>query len=250
MEKLNSRGQTLREFLAEYHGKPHAYPKPALTADLAVFRRVATNGTPETPARWQVLAVKRANHPCIDQWALPGGFFDVKTDETLEACAVRELWEETGLTAGTVFPLGVYSRMGRDPRDRIVSQLFAAVLPEDFDAVPVGSDDAADAEWMDLEVLWFEKADKALEKASETDAAAVRQTETEIKGYCKIVLRNGDDVAEQTLEVTEHWVDLGVRKARKLEAAPISKGSIAFDHAEMLLEAYGWLVADGTVAGD
>lgn len=242
MEKLNSRGQTLREFLLEYHAKPHAYPKPALTADLAVFRRVSNDSAPETSPRWQVLAVKRGNHPCIDQWALPGGFFDVKTDETLEACAVRELWEETGLAAGTVFPLGVYSRMGRDPRDRIVSQLFAAVMPEDFDAVPVGGDDAADAIWMDLEVLWFEMSEKALEKASDTNTTAGDKTKSVTKRYCKIVLRNGDDVAEQSLEVTERWVDLSVRKGKKVEAVPISKGSLAFDHAEMLLEAYSWLM--------
>lgn len=246
MEKLNSRGQTLREFLLEYHAKPHAYPKPALTADLAVFRRVNRDSAPETSPRWQVLAVKRGNHPCIDQWALPGGFFDVKTDETLEACAVRELWEETGLAAGTVFPLGVYSRLGRDPRDRIVSQLFAAVMPEDFDAVPAGGDDAADAIWMDLEVLWLEMSEKALEKASGTDSKAGLETEMETmtKRYCKIVLRNGDDVAEQSLEVTERWVDLSVRKGKKVEAVPISKGSLAFDHAEMLLEAYSWLMGE------
>lgn len=232
MQKLNSRGQTQAEFLAEYHAKPYAYPKPALTADLAVFRRAGAGDAAENTPTWQFLAVKRGNHPCLDQWALPGGFFDVKTDETLEACAIRELWEETGLVAGTVFPLSVYSMKGRDPRDRIVSQLFAAVMPEDFKTVPVADDDAADAQWMDLEVLWFETPGKAPE------------TETETKRYCKIVLRHGDEAAEQSLEVTERWVDLGVRKVRKVGVVTIGKGSLAFDHAEMILEAYRWLTGE------
>lgn len=240
MEKRNSRGQTQAEFLADYHAKPHAYPKPALTADLAVFRRAdagADEGKENTP-KWQILAVKRGNHPCIDQWALPGGFFDVKTDETLEACAVRELWEETGLMAGTVFPLGVYSQMGRDPRDRIVSQLFASVMPEDSKEMLLANDDAADAQWMDLEVLWFETSGKATVAESETE------TETEAKRYCKIVLRHGEEVAEQSLEVTERWVDLGVRKGKKVGVVTIGKGSLAFDHAEMILEAYRWLTGE------
>lgn len=242
MEKRNSRGQTQAEFLADYHAKPHAYPKPALTADLAVFRRAgagAGEAAEKTP-KWQILAVKRGNHPCIDQWALPGGFFDVKTDETLEACAVRELWEETGLVAGTVFPLGVYSLMGRDPRDRIVSQLFASVMPEDFKEMLLADDDAADAQWMDLEVLWFETSGKVTVAESVADAV----TETETKRYCKIVLRHGEQVAEQSLEVTERWVDLGVRKGRKVGVVTIGKGSLAFDHAEMILEAYRWLTGE------
>ena len=241
MEKLNSRGQTQAEFLADYHAKPHAYPKPALTADLAVFRRVDTGvgEAAERTPKWQILAVKRGNHPCIDQWALPGGFFDVKTDETLEACAVRELWEETGLVAGTVFPLGVYSQMGRDPRDRIVSQLFASVMPKDFKEVLVADDDAADAQWMDLEVLWFETSEKATKANAEAEIEAER--ETEVKRYCKIVLRHGEEVAQQSLEVTERWVDLGVRKGRKVGVVTIGKGTLAFDHAEMILEAYRWL---------
>lgn len=238
MEKLNSRGQTQAEFLTDYHAKPHAYPKPALTADLAVFRRAGAGGAAEKTPKWQILAVKRGNHPYIDQWALPGGFFDIKTDETLEACAVRELWEETGLVAGTVFPLGVYSQIGRDPRDRIVSQLFASVMPEDFKEVPAADDDAADAWWMDLEVLWFETSEKA------TKAEAEIETGSETKRYCKIVLRHGEEVTQQSLEVTERWVDLGVRKGRKVGVVTIGKGSLAFDHAEMILEAYRWLMGE------
>lgn len=233
MEKVNSRGQTLVEFLAEYHGQPHAYPKPALTADLAIFRPAGAEGGRE---RWQILAVKRANHPCIDQWALPGGFFDVASDETLEACAVRELKEETGLEAGAVFPLGVYSKMGRDPRDRIVSQLFAAVVdPAAFElGGPVAGDDAADARWMDLEILWLETP----EKVAETER------EAETKRYCKVVLRRGEEVAEQLLEVIERWIDLGVRKKKRVGVATIGKGTLAFDHAQMILEAYGWLTGE------
>ena len=59
---------------------PYQYPRPAVTADCAVFTREA-----ET----KVLLIQRGNEPFKGKWAFPGGFMNM--DETTEQCAIREL---------------------------------------------------------------------------------------------------------------------------------------------------------------
>jgi 8-oxo-dGTP diphosphatase len=235
LNAVNEHGETLEQFLKAYHAKPFAYPKPALTADLAIFRSVGH--------AMQILMVRRKNHPCIGQWALPGGFFDVETDASLEACALRELREETGMEAGEVFGLGVYSQMGRDPRDRIVSQLFAAMLPEvptEERAEPIAGDDAEDARFMTLELLW-EEAEALSEEARLFSVGDMTGQECRAR-FCHLILRDGEEVARQTLKLSDHMVTLGHFRHTKRVIETIGSGNLAFDHAKMILEAYLWIV--------
>ncbi|QLA15982.1 NUDIX domain-containing protein [Desulfolutivibrio sulfoxidireducens] len=73
------------------------------------------------PGRGVVL-VRRKNDP--PGWALPGGFVDY--GETVEAAAVREAKEETGLTVELTGLLGVYSDPRRDTRQHTISVVFTA----------------------------------------------------------------------------------------------------------------------------
>lgn len=80
-------------------------------------------------------------------WALPGGYVDA--GERVEVAACRELAEETGLTAPEVWQrIGIYDAPERDPRDRVVSVAYAAVLPAPV--TPQAGDDASDAVWVPL----------------------------------------------------------------------------------------------------
>lgn len=130
-ELVNEKGQTLAEFLAEYDLTK--YDRPSVTVDNIVIA--------EKDGRPAVLLIKRRNHPFIGELAFPGGFLE--KGESLEDGALRELYEETGVTGVTPIQLGAYGRPGRDPRGWIVTVAFISKLPAG--AVPKAADDAADA---------------------------------------------------------------------------------------------------------
>ncbi|MDX6361771.1 MAG: 8-oxo-dGTP diphosphatase, partial [Streptomyces sp.] len=122
----------------------HAFEPFAVTVDLAVLTVRA--------GALQVLLVERGHEPYAGRWALPGGF--VLPDESAEAAARRELAEETGLSdlSGLhLEQLRTYSEPGRDPRMRVVSVAFAALLPDAPE--PRGGGDAAQARWLRYDAL-------------------------------------------------------------------------------------------------
>jgi 8-oxo-dGTP diphosphatase len=83
----------------------------------------------------RVVLVSR-RHPPLG-WALPGGFVD--EGETVEAAAVREAREETGLEVALTDLLGVYSDPRRDARRHTMSTVFLGRASGE----PLGGDDAA-----------------------------------------------------------------------------------------------------------
>ncbi|APY89051.1 NUDIX domain-containing protein [Streptomyces alfalfae] len=117
----------------------YAHEPFAVTVDLAVF--TIRDGA------LHVLLVERGQEPYAGQWALPGGF--VLPDESAESAAQRELAEETGLADVSGLHLEqvrTYSDPGRDPRMRVVSVAFAALVPDLPEARAGG--DAAGAAWL------------------------------------------------------------------------------------------------------
>ena len=116
---------------------------PALTVDVVLL----VGGD-------RVVLVERRFEP--RGWALPGGFVDV--GETVEAAAVREAREETGLDVRLLELLHVYSDPRRDPRRHTASAVFLA----EADGEPRGGDDAAQAlgfAWDALPPLAFDHAE-------------------------------------------------------------------------------------------
>ena len=118
----------------------YKYPHPAVTADCVLFCR--------NEGRLKVLLVERGNDPYKGCWAFPGGFMNI--DETTEQCALRELQEETGLVVKEVQQLGAYSAVNRDPRERVITVAYYAVVPY---ASVQGGDDAAKAQWWPVDAV-------------------------------------------------------------------------------------------------
>lgn len=121
---------------------PHTYqyPRPALTVDCVVF------GFDEGDLK--VLLIQRDRNPFEGRWALPGGFVDM--DEPLEAGARRELAEETGLKNIFLEQLYTFGAPGRDPRERVVSVAYYALVSL-ADHQPQAATDARQAAWFSVD---------------------------------------------------------------------------------------------------
>lgn len=115
---------------------PRDYPPVAVTVDTVVFTVVDSD--------FRVLLIERGIPPFKGAWALPGGF--VLQHEDLETAARREFAEETGIhdVSGYLEQLGTFGDPDRDPRMRVVTVAYWAIVP----ALPTprGGSDAAHAE--------------------------------------------------------------------------------------------------------
>lgn len=119
----------------EEYAWAYKYPRPSVTADCILFAK--------RDDVLHVLLIRRGNEPFKGFWAFPGGFLEAG-QEDVEQCARRELMEETGLTAGELQLVGVFSRPGRDPRCPVVTASFCGLV--EMQEVS-GHDDAAEARW-------------------------------------------------------------------------------------------------------
>ena len=118
------------------------YPRPSVTTDICLFTVVEDD--------LRILLIRRGLEPFKGAWALPGGF--LQETETLDQCAARELREETGVDGAHLEAFATFSDPKRDPRYRVVTAAYFALVPAADHALQSGSD-ADDAKWYSMAKL-------------------------------------------------------------------------------------------------
>jgi 8-oxo-dGTP diphosphatase len=107
------------EFLKTYD--PDAFPRPSVAVDLVLMSVI--------DGSLAVLVAKRSDHPCKGHWALPGGFVGIQ--ESLEEAAKRILAAKAKMPNTWLEQLYTFGNPRRDPRMRIISVAYFALLPPD-----------------------------------------------------------------------------------------------------------------------
>ena len=128
----------------------YKYPHPAVTADCVIF------GYDYKEKELKILLIKRKKADKDKEtvfenwWALPGGFLIVDEDKTIADTAKRELKEETSLKLeiDDLKELGCFSKIDRDPRERVISIAHYALVKLRDDVR--GDTDAKEAKWFSI----------------------------------------------------------------------------------------------------
>ncbi len=118
-KKTAAQRQAERDFLAGYDAS--RFPHPSVTADVALLSVVG--------GRLEALLLRRAEHPDRGLWSLPGGF--VRMDESLDQAAARVLREKAGVESPFLEQLYTFGEPNRDPRTRVISVAYYALVAAD-----------------------------------------------------------------------------------------------------------------------
>lgn len=129
--------------------RPQDFARPAVAVDLVIFTVQDTDV--------KILLIQRGEPPFVGQWALPGGFVRVgdginDQGESVKDAAYRELHEETGLPESVVYleQLYTFGQPYRDPRMRVISVAWFALVRPDLAPSATLTSDAAEARWWSL----------------------------------------------------------------------------------------------------
>lgn len=141
MKGKNAQGLTEQEFLGRYD--PQKYEHPSVTVDVLIF----TVDKSREADSLRILLDRREEHPFLHKWALPGSF--VGMGESVEQAAARELEEATGLRTPYLEQLYTWGDLGRDPRTRIISVSYIALVPGET-LLPKGEKGMPRGEWYNV----------------------------------------------------------------------------------------------------
>lgn len=212
--RINSEGKNLKEFLDNYEVKN--YERPSVTVDMGLFT-IDTEDTDDLRRlpnkELKVLLVKRKDHPFIGSWALPGGF--VRINENIEDAVNRKLKEETHIENVYFEQLYTLGEVGRDPRTRVISSAYMALV-DNKNLKPIAGDDAEDAAFFTVKKSIIDK-----DRYGERYSLIIENKELEIKiGY---LVKDKFEKRGTTRE-----------KVTSMEPLKWSKELLAFDHFKII----------------
>lgn len=188
------------EFLKAYD--PNKFERLSVTTDiliLSVSSEESTNYRKTDKKHMSVLLVKRDDYPFKDKWCLPGGF--VGYNEELEDAPKRILKNETNLKNIYLEQLYTYGEVNRDPRMRIISTSYMALI----DKNKLADNLSKNAAWFDINLI------------EENDVVNIHLDNGEVDF--------GIEIKKELRDKTTDRYDFTVKKNKYL----------AFDHAKVLL---------------
>ncbi|HEX2954498.1 MAG TPA: NUDIX domain-containing protein [Bacillota bacterium] len=213
---VNSQGLNEAEFLKQYDVSK--FERPSVTVDMLLFtvQNTQAENYRKLPEKvLQVLMIKRGDHPFLGDWALPGGF--VQMDESLEEAAIRELQSETNVDNVYLEQLYTWGDPQRDPRTRVISCSYMALVNSASLIVKAG-DDAADAKWFTVKRSLLEQ-----QKMMGPDGYVLTE-------LFELKLIAGGETLRAKIRVTKTVEG----KRSKTVAEIIENDGIAFDHAKII----------------
>lgn len=189
------------EFLKDYDSS--IFEKLSMTADIlivSVSSKDSENYRKTDKKSMSILLVKRTDYPYKGKWCLPGGFLDPKV-ETLEECAKRVLKKETNLSNVYLEQLYTFDEPNRDPRMRVISTAFVALIDK-----KKLTEKVKNASWFDLTLM------------------------EEENHVVDIVLDNGEETISFRIKKK-----LREKTTDRYDFVTIKNDSLAFDHARVIL---------------
>lgn len=198
---MGSTYKTEEEFLKNYDSS--VYDKLSMTSDiliLSVSSKDVVNYRKTDKKMMSILLVKRNDFPFKDKWCLPGGFLDPKT-ETLDECAKRVLKRETNLSNIYLEQLYTFDRVDRDPRMRVVSTAYVALIDKES-----LTEEVKHASWFDIIDI------------------------NEKNNVVTITLSNGEEVIDFKVKKV-----LREKTTDRYDFITVDNKSIAFDHDLVIL---------------
>lgn len=206
-----------RDFLKNYSAD--IYEKPSATVDMLIFTVGEKEKTyRELPEKTlELLLIKRGGHPFKDQWAIPGGFANI--DEDLYSSAKRELMEETNLKDIYMEQLYTWGDVGRDPRTRVISTSYMALVPKEKLNFEAG-DDAAEARLFSVNL-------HEIGRKEVKEEGRITQLDTEYL----LTLSNTDEDISLNVRIMSKKKVLGSSIEETLE---IIHSDLAFDHGKIV----------------
>lgn len=188
------------EFLKNYNA--NEYEKLSLTTDIIIFsvsNKPTDNYRKTTKKYMSILLVKRKDYPFKDKWCLPGGFLDIKED--LEDCPKRILEKETNIKNVYLEQLYTLGNIDRDPRMRIVSVSYMALI----------------------------------------DKNTIKDKLSENAAWFDVTINENNDIIEVYLEKPDIKIKLKYKKvlqestSGKYKFQVIEDNSLAFDHSSIII---------------
>lgn len=224
-EPINEKGMTEQEFIEWYKKEEKdKYEKPSVTTDMLIFTvadKQQRNNRKLAEKELKVLLIKRKDHPFIGKWAIPGGFANLKED--LHVTAERELKEETNVENVYMEQLYTWGDVDRDPRMRVISTSYMALVDSTNLNVQAG-DDAVEAKWFSVQrnVLDTQKV------VSEESVTIEKKVELHL------VSDDGTDNIVYTLAETIKLLGATSKTVTEEIQSERNTSNLAFDHAKIL----------------